>query len=213
MAETRITSGAWRGRAVDTPRGERTMRPTSSLVRKALFDILGNIIEGAAFVDVFAGTGAVGLEALSRGARRVTAVEKDRALCRLISGSADRLGATSLRVVPADAVAWLRSRPADISGADVIFLDAPYKDDVLLTALEVLGADAPPSRDASPAQIVVCEHHRARRLPEIVGSLLRRREAHYGTSQLTFYKRQDDSSEAPPVGQDRMLNAAAGPQT
>jgi 16S rRNA (guanine966-N2)-methyltransferase len=192
LAQTRITSGAFRGRLVDSPRG-RDVRPTTALVRKALFDILGSNIEDAAFVDVYAGTGAVGFEALSRGASRVVAVEHDRTLLGLIRATATRLGcADRMRVVGADAVGWLRTRPADLTAADIVFLDAPYRDDTVEQALDTLGNAPPP--------LVVCEHHRARRLPEEPGGLRRSREAHYGTTQLTFYQRQAGGPQAQPVG-------------
>ena len=81
---------------VDSPSG-RDVRPTTSLVRKALFDILGNNIEDAVFVDLYAGTGAVAFEALSRGAQRAVAVEQDRTLLNLIRATATRFGCASAR--------------------------------------------------------------------------------------------------------------------
>ena len=192
MPETRITSGAFRGRAVDSPPGRGT-RPTTALVRKALFDILGDNIEDAVFVDLYAGTGAVAFEALSRGAARAVLVERDPALLRLARSTAERLGCSDrVRTAGADVVVWLRTRPADLAAADITFLDAPYRDDSVDAALAELG-DAPP-------RLVVCEHHRARRLPEEPGGLRRVREAHYGTTQLTFYRRRADPPDAQPVG-------------
>jgi 16S rRNA (guanine966-N2)-methyltransferase len=193
MPETRITSGAFRGRLVDSPRG-RDVRPTTALVRKALFDILGDNVEDSVFVDLYAGTGAVGFEALSRGAARAVLVERDASLLQLVRSTAVRLGcADRVRAVGADAVVWLRSRPADLAAADIAFLDAPYRDDSVEHAIAALG-DAPP-------RLVVCEHHRARRLPEEPGGLRRVRQAHYGTTQLTFYRRTADlPPSAQPVG-------------
>jgi 16S rRNA (guanine(966)-N(2))-methyltransferase RsmD len=193
MAETRITSGAFRGRVVDSPRGRDT-RPTTALVRKALFDILGSNIEGRVFLDLYAGTGAVAFEALSRGAARAVLVERDPALLQLVRATTARLGcADRVRTVGADVLAWLRARPSDLAAADVVFLDAPYRDDSVDIALDELGA--------APPRLVVCEHHRARRLPEEPGGLRRVREAHYGTTQLTFYRRTaDPPPDAQPVG-------------
>jgi 16S rRNA (guanine966-N2)-methyltransferase len=169
------------------------MRPTTALVRKALFDILGNNIEDAVFVDLYAGTGAVAFEALSRGAQRAVAVEQDRTLLDLMRATATRFGCRDrIRIVGADAVTWVRTRPAELASADIAFLDAPYRDDTVEQALEALGSAPPP--------LVVCEHHRARRLPEAPGGLRRSREAHYGTTQLTFYKRQAGGPQAQPVG-------------
>ena len=179
-AATRITAGAWRGRQVDTPPGLDT-RPTTSLVRQALFNILGDV-EGAAVVDLYAGAGTVGFEALSRGAARVTFVERHRRTLRLVEQTAERLGcAARCRVVAADALAWIRRRPAELAAADLVFLDAPYKDQGLFAVLDALGAQSPP--------LVVCEHHRAARLPDAVGGLERVREATYGTTRLSFYRR------------------------
>ena len=179
-AATRITAGAWRGRQVDTPPGLAT-RPTTSLVRQALFNILGDV-DGAAVVDLFAGAGTVGFEALSRGAARVTFVERDRPTLRLVARTAERLGcADRCRLVAADALAWVRGRPPDLAGADLVYLDAPYRDTGAIAVLGALGAQSPP--------LVVCEHHRAAMLPDAVGGLERVREATYGTTRLTFFRR------------------------
>jgi 16S rRNA (guanine966-N2)-methyltransferase len=179
-AATRITAGAWRGRQVDTPPGLAT-RPTTSLVRQALFNILGDV-EGAAVVDLFAGAGTVGFEALSRGASRVTFVERDRPTLRLVARTAERLGCDDrCRLVGADALAWVRGRPADLAEADLVYLDAPYRDTGVIAVLDAIGAQSPP--------LVVCEHHRAARLPDALGGMERVREATYGTTRLTFYRR------------------------
>ena len=169
------------------------MRPTTALVRQALFDILGDNVEGGVFVDLYAGTAAVAFEALSRGAARAVAVEQDPRLLALVRSTAERLGcAGRVRAVGADVLAWLRSRPADLAAAAVVFLDAPNRDEGVVAALELLGSAPPP--------LVVCEHHRARRLAETPGGLRRVREAHYGTTQLTFYRRRGDEPAAQPVG-------------
>lgn len=181
MAQTRITAGRWRGRQVLTPPGLE-VRPTTALVRQALFDILGARVEAAMVVDLYAGAGTVGFEALSRGAARVVFVERHPATAALIGATADRLGcADSCRVVVADVLRWLRRSAVEVAGADLCFLDAPYRDDEVAAALELLGG-SPPAR-------VVCEHHRARRLPGTVGRLGRVREATYGTTRLTFWQR------------------------
>jgi 16S rRNA (guanine966-N2)-methyltransferase len=181
-AATRITAGAWRGRRVDTPDGLAT-RPTTSLVRQALFNILGDV-EGARVVDLYAGAGTVGFEALSRGAARVTFVERHRPTLALVARTAERLGCGGrCRTVAADVPAWVRGRPAEIAEADLVYLDAPYRDAGAIAVLDALGAQSPP--------LVVCEHHRAARLPDAVGGLERVREATYGTTRLTFYRRVD----------------------
>jgi 16S rRNA (guanine966-N2)-methyltransferase len=182
MAETRITAGEWRGRALVTPRHGRDLRPTTALVRQALFNILGDRVAGARVVDLYAGAGTVGFEALSRGAAHASFVERDRAVLDCVLQSADRLGCRDrVRTVPAEVVTWLRGRPREVAAADVVFLDAPYKDDTVGDALRLLGEQ--------PPALVVCEHHRARRLPERLGGLARVRESAYGTTQLTILRR------------------------
>lgn len=182
MAETRITAGEWRGRALATPRHGREVRPTTSLVRQALFNILGDAVRDARVVDLYAGAGTVGFEALSRGAAHATFVERDRAALDCVVRSAELLGCRDrVRTVAAEVVAWLHRRPREVAAADVVFLDAPYRDEGVVEALELLGEQ--------PPALVVCEHHRARRLPERLGGLARVRESAYGTTQLTILRR------------------------
>ncbi len=182
MAETRITAGEWRGRALVTPKHGMAVRPTTSLVRQALFNMLGDTVAGARMVDLYAGAGTVGFEALSRGAAQVTFVERDRGVLESVLASAAKLGCRDrVRTVVADVVTWLRGGPREVREADLVFLDAPYKDDSVEEALRLLGE--------SPPALVVCEHHRARRLPERLGGLARVRESVYGSTRLTILRR------------------------
>jgi 16S rRNA (guanine966-N2)-methyltransferase len=181
MAETRITAGEWRGRVVDTPPGLE-VRPTRSLVRQSLFDILGSRVVGARILDLYAGAGTVGFEALSRGAASVTFVERHRDALRLIAKTADRFGCRDrCSIVGADVRRWLRGATADTAEADLCYVDAPYQDPELDAVLELLGA--------SPPRLVVCEHHRARRIAEHIGNLTRSREARYGLTTISFLQR------------------------
>jgi 16S rRNA G966 N2-methylase RsmD len=91
-----------------------------------------------------------------------------------------------VRTIAAEVVGWLRSRPRELAQADVVFLDAPYRDEGVMEALGLLG-EAPPA-------VVVCEHHRARRLPERCGGLVRVRESSYGTTALTILRRDQAES-------------------
>ena len=120
----RVIGGSVKGRKLKTPRGLES-RPTSQRVREALFDILGADIEGASFLDLFAGTGAVGIEAISRGAENVVLVERDRQVCKLIRENLIRCNFShQAHVWAKDARTALdsdRFRPFDI-----IFIDPPY---------------------------------------------------------------------------------------
>jgi 16S rRNA (guanine966-N2)-methyltransferase len=178
VAETRITAGEWRGRLVNTPPGLE-VRPTRSLVRQSLFDILGQRIVGAQMLDLYAGAGTVGFEALSRGAASVTFVERHRDALRLIAATADRFGCRDrCSIVAAEVRRWLRTAPAETTAADICYVDAPYQDPELEAVLELLGA--------SPPRLVVCEHHRARVIAEHIGLLTRKREARYGLTTISF---------------------------
>jgi 16S rRNA (guanine966-N2)-methyltransferase len=177
-AETRITAGEWRGRIVNTPPGLE-VRPTRSLVRQSLFDILGQRVVGARMLDLYAGAGTVGFEALSRGAATVTFVERHRDALQLIAKTADRFGCRDrCRIVGAEVPRWLRTAPEETAAADICYVDAPYQDPELEAVLELLGA--------SPPRLVVCEHHRARVIAEHIGLLTRTREARYGLTTISF---------------------------
>jgi 16S rRNA (guanine(966)-N(2))-methyltransferase RsmD len=183
MAQTRITGGRWRGRLVATPR-EQLLRPTRAVVREALFNILGDEIAGATMLDLYAGAGTVGFEALSRGAARVTFVDRDERALALIRATAAHLGCLpSCGLVRADAVPWVRSHPRQLADAAVVFIDAPYRDASVVDVLDSLGH--------APPRLVVCEHHRARSLPERIGGLAVARRARYGITDLSILRPAD----------------------
>src|SRR6185503_2588939 len=121
----RIIAGAWRGRPLDAPRGQAT-RPTSDRAREGLFSMLQSRLgsfEGLKVADLFAGTGALGLEALSRGAGHCTFVEKDRRALDILRRNIDRLGAGDRTDVRAQAVEHAAAPAAPF---DLIFMDPPY---------------------------------------------------------------------------------------
>ena len=120
----RIIAGSHRGRRIAAPRGEHT-RPTGDRVREALFNLVGPV-EGAAVLDLYAGSGALGLEALSRGARRCIFVESDAGACRVIRANLESLGLTGALVIRRDAVAVLGEERAGGRRYDLVLLDPPY---------------------------------------------------------------------------------------
>src|SRR2546423_8936791 len=120
----RIVAGKWGGRRLRTPRG-RDVRPTSDRVREALFSILGPL-DGARVLDLFAGSGALGLEALSRGAASATLVERAPAAVQVLRDNVADLGADA-EVVAADARAYLRVAREQGAQYDLVFLDPPYR--------------------------------------------------------------------------------------
>jgi 16S rRNA (guanine966-N2)-methyltransferase len=120
----RIIAGTHRGRRFAAPKGEHT-RPTSDRVREALFSIIGPV-DGASVLDLFAGSGSLGLEALSRGASRCTFVESDRAACRVLQDNLRALGLTGAIVARRDAVQALREETTAGRRHDLVLLDPPY---------------------------------------------------------------------------------------
>jgi 16S rRNA (guanine966-N2)-methyltransferase len=120
----RIIAGTHRGRRIAAPKGEQT-RPTGDRVREALFNLVGPV-DDASVLDLFAGSGALGLEALSRGARRCVFAETDAAACRVIRQNLESLGITGALVLQRDAVSVLREERSGGRRHDLVLLDPPY---------------------------------------------------------------------------------------
>ena len=121
----RIVAGRWGGRRLAAPRGSET-RPTSDRVREALFSILGDRVQDARVLDLFAGSGALGLEALSRGAAAATFVDSAPAAIAVLRANLDSLGAEA-GVHRADALRFLRAAPGNARHYDLVLLDPPYR--------------------------------------------------------------------------------------
>lgn len=132
----RIVGGEWRSRLVRFP-GTPGLRPTPDRVRETLFNWLGQRLDGLTCVDLFAGSGALGFEALSRGAARVVMVERDREALAALKAAAVELGAKGAEVVAGDALAWL-ARGAE--RFDVAFVDPPYASTLARDAMAALPA-------------------------------------------------------------------------
>jgi 16S rRNA (guanine(966)-N(2))-methyltransferase RsmD len=189
----RIIAGLLRSRSLQAPSGLNT-RPTSDRLRETLFNVLAPRIEGARFLDLYAGSGAVGLEALSRGAARVEFVEKASAALRVLSGNLERLGLAASREtagfhIHAAAVgAFLRKAAAAQKREpyDVLFLDPPYDAaEEYAATLGLLGGSA--AGLLAEGAVVIAEHRRKERLEERYGSLERTRLLEQGDATLSFY--------------------------
>jgi len=177
----RVIAGQFKGRRLKAPSWEG-LRPTSDKLRETLFNILAPRIEGARVLDGFAGTGALGLEALSRGASQVTFVEMDRRAVTLV---AENLAVCGVRdgytIERGDLATVLRRLPAD-AAYDVVLLDPPYDTPDVCPVLE---AAAP---HVAPGGVIVLERA-SRREPDVPGSLRRTRDVRSGDSTLTFFAR------------------------
>ena len=172
----RIVAGTCRGRRIEAPPG-LTTRPTGDRVREAAFNLIGPV-DGATVLDLFAGSGALGIEALSRGAASATFVESDRAACRTISANLGRLGLTGARVTCADAVWTLKG---ETRRYDLVLVDPPYEQ---WEALEPKLAE-PLARVLAPDGLLVVETG-ARTEPEL--PLARRTSRRYGSARLTLFE-------------------------
>jgi len=183
MGRIRIIAGEFRGRRLVVPRG-RQVRPTGERVREALFDILGERVAGARVLDAYAGTGALGLEALSRGAREVVFLESDRSAARLLRANVEALGAGGRCAVhDTDAVAWLEG-PRVGPAFELILADPPYAAD---EGSRLVGRAA---GRLAPDGWLVLERDAARVAVEGGEGLARFRTARYGRTCLDFYRCQ-----------------------
>lgn len=181
----RVIAGQFRSRKLRTLRG-KAMRPTSDRLRETLFDILGANVEGSEFVDLFAGTGAVGIEAISRGAERVVFVEHYAPAVDLIRQNLKSLGISGqAEVLKMDAMRGLERLEAKQFSSDFIFLDPPYaRLAEYEQVLEFLGA----SEILSDTGLVIAEHGRKMELPLFAEALERTRVVLQGDSALSFYR-------------------------
>ena len=181
----RIIAGRAKGRRLKTAKGHDT-RPTASRVRQTLFDILAPAVPGCRFLDAFAGSGGVGLEALSRGAARVVLVDASAPAVEAI-----RENAAALRAVGGDLSVFRQDAQVALAGLagqglrfDVIYLDPPYESDLYEPVLELVAGRGL----LDEGGVVVAEHFHKRSLPETIGGLFRARSVRVGDHRLSFYR-------------------------
>jgi 16S rRNA (guanine(966)-N(2))-methyltransferase RsmD len=185
----RVIAGAYRSRPLAAPKGLDT-RPTSDRLRETLFNVIAPRIEGAVFLDLYAGSGAVGIEALSRGAREVIFVEKAEAAIRAIRANLSSLGIRrGYGLEPRSAAAAVK-RLAGAGAqkqADIVFLDPPYADSEEYEAtLRLLGGEC--ALLLAPGAMVIAEHLKKQELAESFGVLARYRLLMQGDAALSFYR-------------------------
>jgi 16S rRNA (guanine966-N2)-methyltransferase len=180
----RVIAGTLKGRRLKAPTWEG-LRPTSDKLRETLFNILAPRVVGAQVLDVYAGTGALGIEALSRGAAAAVFVDGDRRAQSLIAANLAHCGVeTGYTIVRSNAPRGFDALRVDGQPPfDIVLLDPPY-DEQPEAVIAVLGAVA---TLLAPAGVLVLEHPRRRSAPEMAGVLVRSREVTSGDSALTFY--------------------------
>ncbi len=190
----RIITGKYKGRVIQMPAG---IRPTQDKVRKALFDILQDT-SGLSFLELFAGSGAVGIEALSQGAQEVLFVEQDSRRAEKIKHNLSVLGLSAYRVLGMDVLRAIKQLKQENKKFDIIFLDPPYykgpnslaesltkKTLQTLSDYDILSADG----------FVITQHFKKDNLPDALGVLTLFRQSRYGDTLLSFYGKVNPKSQ------------------
>ncbi|HKV35233.1 MAG TPA: 16S rRNA (guanine(966)-N(2))-methyltransferase RsmD [Pyrinomonadaceae bacterium] len=177
----RVIAGAFKGRNLKSPPSMQ-VRPTSDRLRETLFNVIAAHVPDARFLDLCAGSGAVGIEALSRGAAHATFVDRSRRSCQLIESNLElcRVPEEQRDIYCAEAAEFLKQNQEN--PWDIIFLDPPYKENYL-RILEILGSSKLLTNDG----LLIVEHHHKTALPDTIGHLTRTRILKQGDSALSFY--------------------------
>ena len=188
----RIIAGEYRSRRIESVPG-MDVRPTPDRLRESLFNILTPLLHNAVFVDAYAGSGSIGIEAISRGARKVLFLEKDKTALSVIDAN------LKLLKVPGNSFAVLRGKAADhletIADADIIFIDPPYDREHEYTAC----------LENAKAPLVIAQHSFKLKLPESTERFIRYRELKQGDNILSFYRPAhpvspvEEAEQLPPV--------------
>lgn len=178
----RIISGRFKSRRLKgtPPSG---IRPTSDKLRETIFNVLGTSVEGSIFLDGYAGMGAIGIEAISRGAAEVYFVDQSRKACRIIRENLDLLDIKEgFKILEMDLVKALDSFTVQF---DIAFLDPPYeREDLRLKSLERFGSRPLLTGDG----LLIIEHSRRKNLPDVSGTLRKIRSLVQGDAALAFYR-------------------------
>ncbi len=179
----RIISGEQKGRRLSTLKG-RNLRPTSDRAKETLFDILSDRVEGSRFLDLFAGTGSVGLEAASRGAEQVFLVESDPGALQILQKNIDQCGLKErVTVFRMDAKRSLSRLVSDRQTFSLIFLDPPYHDRLAYELISEVGEKGL----LEDGGRVIAEHDRHHSLAEVYGTLSLERTRQVGDTLFSFY--------------------------
>jgi 16S rRNA (guanine(966)-N(2))-methyltransferase RsmD len=181
----RIISGIWKGRRLISPKG-MDVRPTSDKVKEAVFNIIRTRITGSRALDLFAGTGSLGLELLSRGGVKVVFVEKNPIVLSVLKMNCNNMASPDqYEVIPLDSFDAIKTLSSKEKPFDIIFIDPPYKSELLSKALNALSAGSLLVHEG----IAVAEHDQRDFQPDIIGNLVKIYERRFGNTGITLYKR------------------------
>ncbi|MCM3880705.1 MAG: 16S rRNA (guanine(966)-N(2))-methyltransferase RsmD [Vicinamibacterales bacterium] len=186
----RIIAGSLKGRRLDTPTWEG-LRPTSDKLRETLFNVIARRVPDARVLDGFAGTGAIGIEALSRGAAHVTFIDHDPRSLKLVQQNLQRCGVSDRYVIIQTRLGGTPPLPLSqpAGSIDLAVLDPPYDEPDLLAAIATI------EPLLAPGGLLVLEHGRKREAPALVGELHRYRVVNSGDSSLSFYESEISKSK------------------
>ncbi len=183
----KVLGGEKKGQSIFSIEGD-DLRPTSGKVKEALFNILGDKIQDAHFLDLFAGSGSVGIEALSRGANHSTFIEKDKIHFQLLTKNIERVNyQNSSALYCVDAVKFKRSDPL----YDIVFIDPPYSSAVLEKILPGIGGSVMIQKNG----ILIVEHFKKKELEPVYGFFSLKRRYSYGDTLLSLYQRNSELAE------------------
>ena len=183
----RIIGGEFRGRRIKQPDLD-TVRPTKDRVREAVFNIISGEVRGASVLDIFAGSGAYGLEALSRGADRVLFIEKATECCDVIRKNMGLLGSSEkCKIITEDAFRGLKALCKDNKMFDIVFSDPPFgmgmakKTLIMISQYDIL----------KPAGLLVVEHSASEKIPETEGNVSICKQKTYGDILISIFQKND----------------------
>ena len=187
VSSIRVIAGRFGGRLLDAPRENNTRtKPMGERIRNAMFNSIGNEINGAQVLDAFAGTGAVGLEALSRGAAHVTFVERDKIAQKILSNNVSSLGVQNeAKIISAPVNSWIESGGA--GKYDIIFADPPYKNPQFSTVSKLFGL-------LKPGGLMVLSHPGRGEEPNLGNEIVVVDNRSYGNAYLTSFRRESCDS-------------------
>ena len=184
----RVVTGRFRGAVLQAPEGDRT-RPTTDKVKEALFSIIQSYVPGSEFLDLYSGSGQIGIEALSRGARRATLVDKSGQAAGIIKRNIEKVrldGSDEIRFYKMNVSQALELLGKEGVKFDIIFMDPPYKDVPL--RLEEETRLISENRLLADGGMLIAEHDRDYEPPEELNGLKRVRSCSYGITVITFFK-------------------------
>lgn len=182
----RVTTGLARGRNLEAPQGLDT-RPSSDMTKQAVFNIIQNYVEGCVFLDLFAGSGQMGIEAFSRGAKQAVFIDSSAKAIEVIKANLKHCSLMEqARVAQMDAKAFLQSASQKF---DIIFLDPPYQKQIIDAVLPLA------TEKLSEGGIIVCETERNETLPQGYGEYTETKTYLYGKAKVTVYRKAQPEEE------------------